>query len=134
MSYSPDVTTATIKMIFSLGLVLALVWGLYRLAKKKIPMINGGGKGQLIQVVENHSLGVKKNIAMVKVPGSVLILGIGGDRVGLLTQIDDPAVIQKIEAAQSSPGTVMSFKEQLRRFTHVPAKKEARSNEKLVSE
>lgn len=132
MNYSPDITTATIKMIFSLGLVLALVWGLYRLAKRKVSMINGGGKGQLIQVVENHSLGVKKNIAMVKVPGSVLILGIGPDRVALLTQIEDPAVIKNIEAVQSSPGTVMSFKEQLRRFTHGSEHKEARSNEKLA--
>lgn len=117
MNYSPDITTATIKMVFSLGLILALVWGLYRLAKKNLPMVNNGGRGRLIQVVESHCIGVKKHIAMVKVPGSVLVLGIGSDKMSLLSKIEDPEVVQSIEAAQRQSGQALSFKDHLRRLT-----------------
>jgi flagellar protein FliO/FliZ len=117
MNYSPDLTWATIKMILSLGLVLAIVWGLYRVAKKRLPMIHGSGNGRHIQVVENHYLGVKKQITMVRVPGSILVLGIGADQMSLLTQIVDPAIIQSIEAVQA-PSKTVRFKDQLRRFTH----------------
>lgn len=135
MNYSPDVTTTTIKMIFSLGLVLAVVWGLYRIAKKRLPMVNGSGKGQFIQVVENHCLGVKKHITMVKVPGSVLVLGISGEKLSMLTQIDDPALIKNIEATQqASTGTAVSFKEQLRRLTRGSVGKEMLINEKSIAE
>ena len=134
MNYSPDVTTTTIKMILSLALVLAMVWGLYRLAKKRVPMIGGSGKGQLIRVVENHCLGVKKNIALVKVPGSFLVLGIGAEKLSLLTRIDDPAVIQSIEAAQSPSESTMTFKEQLRRFTQGSFRKEVLIHDPSVSE
>ena len=124
MNYSPDFAAATIKMILSLSFVLAMVWGLYRLAKKRMPMVNSNGKSQFIQVVENHCLGIKKQIAMVKVPGSVLVLGIDGEKISLLTQIDDPTIIKNIEAVQTSSESAMSFKDQLRRFTHGSVKKE----------
>lgn len=134
MNYSPDVASATIKMIFSLGFVLAIVWGLYRLAKKKLPMVNGGGKRHLIQVIENHSIGVKKHIAMVKIPGSVLVLGVGAEKISLLTQIEDPAVIQSIEAVKTPTGSVLTFKEQLRRFTPGASSKSWVSQDASVAE
>jgi flagellar protein FliO/FliZ len=117
MNASPDMTTAALKMMLSLGLVLAIVWGLYRLAKKKLPMVKGNANGRLIHVVENHCLGVKKHISLVKVPGSFLVIGVGGDQVTLLTQIQDPAVMQSIELAQAPSKQVFDFKAQLRRFT-----------------
>ena len=132
MNYSPDITTAAFKMMLSLGFVLAIVWGLYRLAKKKLPMVNGISSGKLIQVVENHCIGVKKQITLVKVPGSVLVLGIGGDKVSLLTQIEDPDVLQRIEAAQAPSKQVLNFKEQLRRFTHGAVHKSQRPSDTAV--
>lgn len=132
MNYSPDMTSATIKMVFSLGLVLAIVWGLYRVAKKKLPMVHGGGKGRFIQVVESRYLGVKKQVTMVRVPGSVLVLGISADNVSLLTRIEDPAVLQSIEAEQAPSKSVLSFKDQLRRFTQGVGNKAQLSHNKTV--
>lgn len=134
MNYSPDVTTATIKMILSLGFILALVWGLYRIAKKKVPMLGNGRRGQLIQVIENHCIGVKKNIALVRVPGSVLVLGIGAERVSLLSQIADPAVIKRIETATAPTESVVSFKDQLKRFTKGAIQKEALECDRSLAE
>ncbi len=117
MSYSPDLTMATLKMVLSLALVLALVWGLSRLAKKKLPMANGGGKAGLVQVLESQCLGIKKSITLVKVPGSVLVLGVCPDRVSLLSKIEDPALLSGVDTEIKARQTGPSFRDQLRRFT-----------------
>lgn len=134
MNYSPDAAAATIKMIIALGFVLAMVWGLYKIAKKKMPMLGNAGKGQLIQVIENRCIGVKKNIALVRVPGSVLVLGIGAEKVSLLSQIADPAVIKSIEAATTPSESVVSFKDQLKRFTNVAMRKDALEVDRSLAE
>lgn len=117
MSYSPDLTMATLKMVLSLAVVLALVWGLSRLAKKKLPLANGGGKAGLIQVLESRCLGLKKSVTLVKVPGSVLVIGVSSDRVSLLSKIEEPELLSGVEADLKAQQTGMSFRDQLRRFT-----------------
>ncbi|MGD9008311.1 MAG: flagellar biosynthetic protein FliO [Desulfobacteraceae bacterium] len=117
MNYSPDLTMATLKMVLSLAVVLALVWGLSRLAKKKLPMANGGGKTGLIQVLESQYLGIKKSVTLVKVPGSVLVLGVSPDRVSLLSKIEEPELLSGVEADIKAQQTGLSFRAQLRRFT-----------------
>lgn len=117
MNYSPDLTMATVKMLLSLAVVLALVWGLARLAKKKLPMVNGGGKAGLIQVLESQCLGIKKSVTLVKVPGSVLVLGVSSDRVSLLSKIEEPELLSGVEADIKARQIGVSFRDQLRRFT-----------------
>jgi flagellar biogenesis protein FliO len=117
MNYSPDLTLATLKMVLSLAVVLALVWGLSRLAKKKLPLANGSGKAGLIQVLESQCLGIKKSITLVKVPGSVLVLGVSPDRVSLLSKIEKPELLGGVEADIKARQTGLSFRDQLRRFT-----------------
>ena len=116
MNYSPDLTVATLKMVLSLAVVLALLWGGSRLAKKKLPMA-GGGKNNRIRVLENHYLGVKKSIALVKVPGSVLVIGLSADRVSLLSKIEEPEVLSSVEADARTQPSGLSFRDQLRRIT-----------------
>ena len=117
MSSPPDLTLAAIKMVASLAVVLAIVWGLYRVARKTMPSVHAGANGKLIKVLENRHLGVKKSIAMVQVPGAVLVLGIGADNVQLLTQLDDPEAIQKITATVDQQGASTSFMSHLQRLT-----------------
>lgn len=117
MNYAPEMTAAALKMLLSLGIVLALVWGLYRLARRNGPAIQAGAKGKLIHVLANHYLGVKKSIAVVQVPGAILVLGIGAEQVNLLSRVDDPAVL-----AEFQPNDVTSnkstFRSQLQRLLH----------------
>lgn len=117
MNYSPDLTMATLKMLLSLAVVLALVWGLSRLAKKKLPMANGGAKAGLIQVLESQCLGIKKSVTLVKVPGSVLVLGVSSDRVSLLSKIEEPELLSGVEADIKARQTGVSFRDQLRRLS-----------------
>jgi flagellar protein FliO/FliZ len=117
MNYAPEMTTTALKMLLSLGIVLALVWGLYRLARHNLPGIQAGSRGKLIQVLASHYLGVKKSIAVVQVPGAILVLGIGTEQVNLLSRIDDPAAVaefQRNEVKDNKP----SFRNQLQRMLH----------------
>ena len=121
MNGSPDLTMATLKMVISLAVVLAVIWGLYRVAKRSLPMTQAYGKGKMIQILENQVLGMKKSITMVQVPGAVLVLGISPDRVNLLTRIDNPEIIKGIVQSASNERGVVSFKDQLRRLTRSKA-------------
>lgn len=116
MNGAPDLATAAIKMMFSLAVVLLIVWGLYRLAKGKLPTHTMGGKNKHIQVVDSQYLGVKKSVTMVKIPGSILVLGVGADNVNLLTQINDPEILNSI-SLNSKKQRVLGFKDQLNRLT-----------------
>ena len=117
MNYSPDLTMATLKMVLSLAVVLGLVWGLARLAKKKLPMAHSGGNLGLIKVYESQYLGVKKSVTLVKVPGSVLVLGVSSDRISLLSKIDEPGLLKDMTDDVKTKQTGLSFKDQLRRLT-----------------
>jgi flagellar protein FliO/FliZ len=117
MNAMPDLSIVTLKMVISLTVVLAIIWGLYRAAKKNLPLVQNGGHGKMMRVLENQYLGVKKTITMVQVPGAILVLGISSDKVSLLTQIDDPTIINGIISRKDSQRSILSFKDQLQRLT-----------------
>ncbi|MDA8138535.1 MAG: flagellar biosynthetic protein FliO [Desulfobacteraceae bacterium] len=108
---------ATIKMVLSLALVLALLWGLHRYVRRVLPAGRFGGRERLIKVLCNHSLGMKKSVALVQVPGKVLVLGIGTDQVNLLTLIDDPSLLSSLTTEAPRPDST-SFTDQLQRLTN----------------
>jgi len=117
MTSSPDLTLATIKMVVSLVIVLGLLWGLYLLTRKKMSAGHNAGHGGMIQILENRHLGVKKSIALVQVPGAVLVVGISADKVNLLSSIDDPEILSTLDAKHSqkiSPNFLSFFQ----RATH----------------
>ncbi|MDJ0990384.1 MAG: flagellar biosynthetic protein FliO [Desulfobacterales bacterium] len=76
-----------------------------------------GGSTRRIRVIENTHLGAKKSIAMVQVPGAVLVLGVTGERIALLERIDDPDGLHGAAAARADNVSAGSFKAHLRRLT-----------------
>ncbi|MBR9986359.1 MAG: flagellar biosynthetic protein FliO [Desulfosarcina sp.] len=104
MNGTPDMITAGLKMIASLGVVLAMIlfllYGIRRLTSQRM----GAAGGKRIQVLESHYMGVKKTISLVRVPGKVLVLGISGDRINLLDTLDEDIVQQ-----EAPPGASTSF-------------------------
>lgn len=117
MNAMTDLSMVTLKMVLSLAVVLVIIWGLYRAAKKNLPMVQNNGQGRLMRVLENQYLGIKKTITMVQVPGAILVLGISSDKVNLLTQIDDPAIINGITSRVDNQRSILSFRDQLQRLT-----------------
>ena len=116
MNSTPDLTVAAIKMILALAVVLAFLWAAHRWLKRTLPSGNISGRQRLIKVISNQPLGMKKSVALVQVPGKVLVLGIGAEQINLLTLIDDPNVLADPAMHQEGLGGV-SFREQLRRMT-----------------
>lgn len=94
--------------LFSLSATLRLFWGLlivfgvllivYALAKKKLSLLNGGGKGA-ITVVEMRHLMPRKSICLIKVRNQEYLLGLGNDQIRLLAAIppSQPAVTESPE-------------------------------------
>ena len=89
MNAAPDLLTAGLKMIASLGVVLAIIllllYGIKKLTRQRM----GVSGNRQIEVLENHHLGVKKSISLVRVPGKLLVLGICADRIRLLDTLAD---------------------------------------------
>ena len=100
MNAPPDMVTAGLKMIASLGLVLAIILGLLYGLRKMNRQRFGRSGGSQIQVLESHYMGVKKTISLVSVPGKVLVVGIAGDRINLLDTLDETLVLQQMNPVE----------------------------------
>ncbi len=109
---NPDLYPIVFKIIVYL---IIMVTGLLIVVYFKKRVIKTGSwrnNSKLIQVLENHYIGVKKSIALVKIPGSILVLGITNDDINCLTKIEDQDIINGIEKYnRESEGK--SFSEQL---------------------
>jgi flagellar biosynthetic protein FliO len=101
MNAAPDMLTAGLKMIASLGVVLAMLLGLLYGLKKLNRQRMGRGGGKRIQVLESHYMGVKKTISLVRVPGKVLVIGVAGDRINLLDTLDADQVDSQTPVEES---------------------------------
>ena len=115
MNTSPDVFSSTLQMLMALGIVLGGLLGLFYLLKRYLKRDAGGSHGKLIRVIASQYVGIKKNIAMVEVPGAVLVVGISNDKISLLTKIEDKEVLAGLR--QESSGAMPSFSDQLQRLT-----------------
>lgn len=115
MNASPDMITTAMKMLAALGVVLGGLFVVYYFTRRMTRTDAGGGKDKLIRILANKFIGVKKNICMVEVPGSILILGVTNDRITLLSEIEDDAVLDKIHHSETS-GATPSFSEHLNKI------------------
>lgn len=109
MNAAPDMIVAGLKMIASLGVVLALILVLLYGTRKLTGRRMGATGKKRIQVIESHYMGVKKTISLVRVPGKVLVLGIAGDRINLLDTLDEAIIDEATPERHAEPfGTMLS--------------------------
>jgi len=115
MTSSPDMVSGAFQMLTALGIVLGGLLLIFYLMKRYLKRDIGGSNGQLIQVIASQYIGVKKSIALVKVPGTILVIGVSNDNISMLTKIDDKANIEAIQ--QEASGMTPSFSDHLQRLT-----------------
>jgi len=115
MSTAPDTLSITLQMLAALAIVVGGLLVAFYLMKRFLKRDAGGSSNALIRVVANQYIGVKKNIALVEVPGTVLVVGITSDRISLLTKIEDQSVLDGIK--ENAPRLTPSFAEHLQRLT-----------------
>ena len=115
MNAAPNMISTALQMLTALGLVLGGLVVLFYILKRFIRRDGGGPNRQLIKVIANQYIGVKKNIALVEIPGSILVLGVSSDHISLLTKIEDRVVMDGIR--QGTSGNEPSFSDHLQRLT-----------------
>ena len=91
MNTTPDVVSNAFEMLTALGIVLGGLLVIFYLMKRYMKKSVGDSKGQLIRVIASQYIGFKKNIALVEVPGTILVIGISNDSISLLTKIEEGA-------------------------------------------
>lgn len=95
--------------IKALGLVLiAIIVGIF-LLRKKLGMKTGmTGRKRYIHVVESVSLGSKKSVHLIKVPGKVLLIGVTNERIQSLSEITEKDIVDSI-VSESKSGEFFSI-------------------------
>lgn len=103
---APDVSIVT--MLLSLGLVLALIFGLaWLLRRLKLPGLAQQSNG--IKIVSQLAIGQKERILVVDVHGEQLVIGVTASQVQLLKALDNPVPT----TAPTSPDSHSRFANQL---------------------
>ena len=115
MNAPPDMLATALKMVAALGMVLGGLFVVYYFTRRMTRINGSGTRDRLIRVLANKFIGVKKNICMVEVPGSVLILGVTNDRITLLSEIDDAAILEQIRHTEN-PGSTPTFSDHLNKL------------------
>jgi len=116
MSYEPALISTALKMLTFLFLVVGGSLTLLYVKRLATRRDQGRPKEKLIRVLGNSSLGVKKSISMVEIPGAVLVLGITADNVSLLSKIEDEETLRKLKSIGDEK-PVSPFSDHLQRLS-----------------
>jgi len=115
MNTAPDMVSSGLQMMTALGIVLGGLLVVFYLFKRYLKRDAGGGHGKLIRVIANQYIGIKKNIALVEVPGAMLVIGVSNDKISLLTKIEDKELLESLR--QQFSGITPTFSDHLQRLT-----------------
>jgi len=115
MSAAPELIPSALKMIAALAAVLGGLFVMVHLARRYLQRTGAPAKDRLVRVVASQPIGVKKAVTLVEVPGCVLVLGVSGDRIQMLTRLDDPQLLERVRSHEGAAGA--SFYDHLSKFS-----------------
>jgi flagellar biosynthetic protein FliO len=88
-----ELTAAATKMVLSLGvLILLLIGGAYLVRRYLLQQPPLGRHGQVLRVVAKVPLTPKTAVALVEVPGKVLVVGVAGTTLTALGEVAPEAI------------------------------------------
>lgn len=110
---APSLTGLMVQMAAALGGLLALLLGGLAAFKKwgagAVDRLGAGGK--VVRTLHRVYLAPKQSIALVEVAGEILVIGVSGQSISMLTKIENQAALAKLRS-----GGEASFVEQLARL------------------
>ena len=115
MITAPDMLSTAMQMLTALGIVLGGLIVVFYFMKRFLKRDAGGSKEPLIKVIASQHIGIKKNISLVEIPGSILVVGVSNDNISLLTKIEDKVVLDDLR--QENARIAPSFSDHLQRLT-----------------
>jgi flagellar protein FliO/FliZ len=98
MNAAPELIPSAFKMIAALAAVLGALFVMVHFARRYLQRTGAPAKARLVRVVASQPIGVKKAVTLVEVPGCVLVLGVSGDRIQMLTRLDDPQALEQVRS------------------------------------
>lgn len=116
MNATPEMLATAFKMLAALALVLGGLGIFFYFTRRVMRKDLGTSGGKMIRVLASQYVGLKKNISLVEIPGAILVVGIAGDTIRLLTKIEDKTILDQIHdpgAGRITP----SFSDQLNKIT-----------------
>lgn len=114
MNAAPELLSSALKMMAALAMVLGGLLVVVHFARRYLRPAGGAVSQRLMRVVASQTIGVKKAVTLVEVPGCVLVLGVSSDRIQLLSRIEDPETLRRVRAYDGASGA--SFHDQLARL------------------
>jgi flagellar biogenesis protein FliO len=88
-----ELTAAATKMVVGLvAILIVLILGAQVLRRYVFPLATYGQNGQLLQVVAKAPITTKSMVALIKVPGKSIVIGISGTTLVALGEIPDEAM------------------------------------------
>ena len=116
MNAYPEILPSLLQMLASLAVVLGGLLLTLWFFKRVVQTRTGSVNNRLVRVLASSTIGMKKTITLVDVPGAILVLGVTGDRISLLARIEDPETMRKIRG-EIPTRPVIPFAEQLQFFS-----------------
>jgi flagellar protein FliO/FliZ len=109
-----DFIASLLKMVSALavvlGIMLAALWFVRKLMKKAG---TGVDDGQAIRILSTRYLGPKSSIMLVDVLGSVIVVGVTGSQISMLTTITDEDSLERMKSSQAVEPESPAFLDQI---------------------
>ncbi|MDL1962743.1 MAG: flagellar biosynthetic protein FliO [Deltaproteobacteria bacterium] len=116
MNYHPDLLSTVLKMITVLVILLGGLFIVFYFLRRILKREVKGSSGKLIRVLSSSYIGVKKNISLIEIPGSILVLGITSDNIRLLAKIEDEEILNRFKSLEEKKRST-SFSDQLNKLS-----------------
>jgi len=111
----PDLYSAAVKTFSILSVILAVILTVFYLIKRFWPKGSGFmGSDRWVRIIAAHYIAPKKMVALVEVAGEVLVLGLTGDHITMLTKVTNEQMIRQLKASQEKKTTGSPFYQQVR--------------------
>lgn len=99
---SPDLYPAAVKTFSILFIILAVILTAFYVLKRFWPRgLEFMGSAQWIKVIAATSIAPKKMVALVEVAGEILVLGLTGDQITMLTKVTDGKMVHRLKESQA---------------------------------
>jgi len=112
---SVDVFASLLKLFSALAVVLGLMIGgmyLFRGFVKRA----GQGSDEMIRILSSKYLGPKTSILLMDILGQIVVVGVAGGRITMLTTISDAASLDRLRGILGSGGSRPSVADQLANY------------------
>jgi len=111
---SPELFPSILKMISALAVTVGIMVVVIYLFKKIMKKTGGGvDDGKLIKILSTKYLGPKNSVMLIDVLGDIILIGISGSQISLLTKIVDPGSLEQLKNIQGQEGKTASFSDYL---------------------